>query len=67
MWTNIAFLFANAITDGGGIRGLSELIILGEIMERIEWKEHLAEDPIATVLIFTANFSASLPSSLYGP
>ena len=32
--------------DGGGIRGLSELIILEELMERIKWIEKLSQVPI---------------------
>lgn len=32
--------------DGGGIRGLSELIILEELMERIKWIEKLPQVPI---------------------
>ena len=32
--------------DGGGIRGLSELIIIEELMERIKWKEKLDKTPI---------------------
>ena len=31
--------------DGGGIRGLSELIIIEELMERIKWKEKLDKTP----------------------
>jgi patatin-like phospholipase/acyl hydrolase len=37
---------ANTIEDGGGIRGLSELIILEEIMERIKGKGKLTRVPI---------------------
>lgn len=37
---------ADIITDGGGIRGLSELIILEEIIQRIKWKENLPIAPI---------------------
>jgi hypothetical protein len=32
-------------TDGGGIRGLSELLILHEIMKRIQFDQNLAELP----------------------
>jgi patatin-like phospholipase/acyl hydrolase len=32
--------------DGGGIRGLSELIIIEELMERIKWNERLPKVPI---------------------
>jgi len=32
--------------DGGGIRGLSELIILEELMERIKWIKKLPQVPI---------------------
>ena len=32
-------------TDGGGIRGLSELVILHEIMERVKMRKGLAELP----------------------
>ncbi|CAK7212886.1 hypothetical protein SEUCBS140593_001659 [Sporothrix eucalyptigena] len=32
--------------DGGGIRGLSELIILEEIMARIKYNLNMDEDPI---------------------
>ena len=32
--------------DGGGIRGLSELIIIEELMERIKGKEKLDKTPI---------------------
>jgi Patatin-like phospholipase len=31
--------------DGGGIRGLSELIILEELMERIRWIKKLPKAP----------------------
>jgi len=31
--------------DGGGIRGLSELVILHEIMERVKMRKGLAELP----------------------
>lgn len=31
--------------DGGGIRGLSELIILKEVLDRIRFAERLAETP----------------------
>jgi patatin-like phospholipase/acyl hydrolase len=37
---------ADGIGDGGGIRGLSELIIIEDLMERIKWKEGLDEAPI---------------------
>ena len=33
-------------TDGGGIRGLSELLILKEIMARIQYKDGLTELPL---------------------
>ena len=33
-------------TDGGGIRGLSELLILKEIMERIQYKSKLPTVPL---------------------
>ena len=36
----------NIIADGGGIRGLSELIILEELMERIKADEKLDTVPI---------------------
>ena len=32
--------------DGGGIRGLSELLILKELMERIQYQEDLPEVPL---------------------
>jgi len=32
-------------SDGGGIRGLSELVILQEIMSRIQFDENLTEMP----------------------
>jgi patatin-like phospholipase/acyl hydrolase len=32
--------------DGGGIRGISELLILGEIMHRVKRKEGLRHDPL---------------------
>ena len=38
--------FSNMDEDGGGIRGLSELIIIEELMERIKWKEKLDKTPI---------------------
>jgi len=34
------------ITDGGGIRGMSELIILDEIMHRVQRKGNLATVPL---------------------
>jgi len=33
-------------SDGGGVRGLSELIILREIMERIQYQRGLEELPL---------------------
>jgi len=33
-------------SDGGGIRGLSELLILKEIMERIQFEEKLERMPL---------------------
>ena len=33
-------------SDGGGIRGLAELLILQEIMERIQVQEHREEAPL---------------------
>jgi hypothetical protein len=33
-------------SDGGGIRGLSELLILKEIMERIQFQQNLANAPL---------------------
>jgi patatin-like phospholipase/acyl hydrolase len=37
--------FSTAPSDGGGIRGLSELMILQEIMGRIQHDEKLTEVP----------------------
>ena len=37
---------ANVSEDGGGIRGLSELIIIQELMERIKWHKELPETPV---------------------
>lgn len=34
------------IPDGGGIRGLSELLILREIMRRVQDEEDLPTEPI---------------------
>lgn len=39
-------LFAQHVTDGGGIRGLSELLVLEEIMNRIKYDLNLVEDPV---------------------
>ena len=33
-------------TDGGGIRGLSELLILKEMMERIQYENKLKDLPL---------------------
>jgi len=46
----LAYLIAVELTipfgaDGGGIRGLSELVILHEIMERVKMRKGLAELP----------------------
>jgi patatin-like phospholipase/acyl hydrolase len=35
-----------ALSDGGGIRGLSELLILREIMKRIQYQQNLANTPL---------------------
>lgn len=35
-----------ALSDGGGIRGLSELLILQEIMQRIRYQRKLAQTPL---------------------
>ena len=35
-----------ASLDGGGIRGLSELLILRQIMERIKFQQKLKEIPL---------------------
>ena len=32
--------------DGGGIRGMSELLILKELMERVQFQENLDETPL---------------------
>ena len=37
---------ADTRKDGGGIRGLSELVIIEELMERLKWTENLDEVPI---------------------
>lgn len=39
-------MIADLFKDGGGIRGLSELIIIEELMERIKWKKELDKTPI---------------------
>lgn len=36
---------ADTRKDGGGIRGLSELIIIEELMERLKWSEKLDTVP----------------------
>jgi patatin-like phospholipase/acyl hydrolase len=36
----------SAKPDGGGIRGMSELLILNEIMHRIEYKQNLDTTPL---------------------
>jgi patatin-like phospholipase/acyl hydrolase len=41
------FLSASyAPLDGGGVRGLSELLILRQIMERIQFQQKLKEIPL---------------------
>ena len=40
----LGYYFARS--DGGGIRGLSELLILQELMERIRVREHCEEAPL---------------------
>jgi hypothetical protein len=37
---------SSLILDGGGIRGVSELLILQEIMERIRFQWNLDEEPL---------------------
>lgn len=39
-------LFINSCADGGGIRGLSELLILEEIMSRIKFDLKMTDDPL---------------------
>lgn len=39
-------IVTNRNIDGGGIRGLSELIIIEELMERIRWRDKLDEVPV---------------------
>lgn len=36
----------NSYLDGGGIRGLSKLLILEQIMERIKYDLDMADDPL---------------------
>ena len=38
---------ADTLEDDGSIRGLSELTILEEIMQRIKWKENISRVPIS--------------------
>ena len=38
-------LYTNLLTDGGGIRGVSMLLILDEIMKRIQYDKHLPNPP----------------------
>ena len=37
---------ANSYLDGGGVRGLSELLILEQIMGRIKHDLNMADDPL---------------------
>lgn len=38
--------FTNYCADGGGIRGLSELLILEQIMSRIKYDLKMTDDPL---------------------
>jgi patatin-like phospholipase/acyl hydrolase len=56
--------------DGGGIRGLSELIILDELMERIRWIKKLPRVPIPADYFdliggtSTGGYAISFPTSV---
>lgn len=39
-------LLTNSCADGGGIRGLSELLILDQIMRRIKCDLNMTDDPL---------------------
>ena len=46
MLTPLVDFLLYLLSDGGGIRGMSELLILKELMERIQSKEKLIETPL---------------------
>jgi patatin-like phospholipase/acyl hydrolase len=44
--SSIAINLWSTRTDGGGVRGLSALIILREMMKRIQYQQQLDETPL---------------------
>jgi hypothetical protein len=45
LFSNLYCLAPDVLIDGGGIRGLSELLILHEIMKRVQYDSGLPELP----------------------
>lgn len=47
-WSSLAVVahVTNSCLDGGGIRGLSELLVLEQIMERIKYDLNMDGDPL---------------------